>query len=395
MNGDMRFRLRCVKPSFRAVGMPGFSFAMSDEGPWPCFGEYTLPRVVDASREGQVVATLRRPDGPAMDLGNYDALVVGGGLSGWAAAVTLARAGKDVLLAAERTALGHEVWGALSLWPGADQELPASPLMREVLDGLSEVNAVQRGALDPVATQVLLERLASEAGVKLLLQVWCHREKNGRAIVTGKWGTMSASARVFVDGTRSGSFALEAGATSASRDTDEPPLRRAFLIEADYDDDALLAVGDDLPVAGGKVRARRGVWPGDVILEAGLELDSAGGAGWEAESRQVMGEVAARLRSQEEAFSGASLVQVAYDPILPRDEVAQGSDGASAIQLAALNDTISVTQGALLPAGSEGLVLASPAADLGEITAVECYEARNAVRIGEASAAVAGQLLEE
>jgi len=341
------------------------------------------------------VATLRRPDGPAMDLGNYDALVVGGGLSGWAAAVTLARAGKDVLLAAERTALGHEVWGALSLWPGADQELPASPLMREVLDGLSEVNAVQRGALDPVATQVLLERLASEAGVKLLLQVWCHREENGRAIVTGKWGTMSASARVFVDGTRSGSFALEAGATSASRDTDEPPLRRAFLIEADYDDDALLAVGDDLPVAGGKVRARRGVWPGDVILEAGLELDSAGGAGWEAESRQVMGEVAARVRSQEEAFSGASLVQVAYDPILPRDEVAQGSDGASAIQLAALNDTISVTQGALLPAGSEGLVLASPAADLGEITAVECYEARNAVRIGEASAAVAGQLLEE
>jgi len=62
------------------------------------------------------MTVINRPKACAMDLGSYDALVIGGGLSGWAAAVSLARAGREVLLAAHRTGLGHEVWSALSLW---------------------------------------------------------------------------------------------------------------------------------------------------------------------------------------------------------------------------------------------------------------------------------------
>jgi len=322
------------------------------------------------------VTSLTRPEGPATDLGNHDALVVSGGLSGWAAAVTLARAGRDVLLAAERTALGYEVWGALSLWHGERESLPASPLMAEVLRGLSSVNAVQDGALDPVATQILLERAAEEAGVKLLYQVYCHWAETGRVTVTGKWGTMSASAPVLVDATRAGGLALEAGASVAARATDESSLRRALMIRTECNEETELEVGDGLPVIGGRILARPGVWPGDVILEARLDIEAADPSDLEIESRRAMATAAARIRERSPGFGHASLVHVAHDAIVPRDRVIEGA------------------QETLLPAGAPGVVLASPVADLGELTAAACYQACNAVRTGETAAAFAGQLLE-
>ncbi len=341
------------------------------------------------------MTAINRPEGSVTDLGSYDALVVGGGLSGWAAGVALAGAGHQVLLAGERTGLGHEVSSALSLWPGDDERLATSPLMQEIAEGLAAVDALQAGAMDPVATQVLLDRLTVEAGVKLLLQVWCHPREDGQAVLSGKWGTMAARARVIVDGTRKAVPAVEAGVRAVPRETDELPMRRALIINAKSDADTELEVGEDLPIAGGKVRAWPGVWPGDVILEAHLDLDSADPAQFELEGRAAMIEATARLRERVEAFENASLVMVAHEAILPRSEVILGRDDeTAATELATESGTVAVKRGAFLPEGTESLVLASPAADLGEVSAVECYQASSAVRIGEAAGAIACELLE-
>lgn len=338
---------------------------------------------------------IERSEGGAIDLGEYDAVVAGGGLSGWAAAVLLARAGREVLLAAERTGLGHEVASALTLWPGDDGCLPSCGLMVEMVEGLAVVNAVQRGAMDPVATQVLLDRLATEAKVKLLLQVRCRLREAGQVVLSGKWGTMAASAAVVVDSTRGGTLALDAGAGVAHRPSTELPIRRALVINAECEADGELEVGEGLPVAGGRMLARRGTWPGDVILEAHLNLETSDPEELELQSRAAVVEAVSRLRERAADFRDASLIMVADETVMPRSRVIMGrDDGAVATQVVLESGPTAVNRGSLLPAETENLVLASPAADLGEISAAECYQAMNAVRIGEAAGLAARQLLE-
>jgi len=319
--------------------------------------------------------TVKREAGEALDLGCFDVVVCGGGLSGWAAAVTLARQERRVLLAAERTAQGWEVWGALSVW--VDESQPG-PLLGEVLDGLRSSDAVARGVLDPVATEVMLDRLSTDAGVKLLVQVCCHPGESGQVLITGKWGLMAAQGALVVDATPAGGFAREAGGRVEVRATDEVPLRRALVVRAELAEEAEFAVPAELPVAGGKVLARPGRWPGDVILQAALTLDRSDPSRFEIDSRHALIDIGAHLRAEERAFSASSFVQVAHDGLLPRSEVCVGT-----------------AQQPLLPEGVPGVVLASAFADLGEITAEDWHTAHHAISVGESAAAVAAGMMED
>lgn len=338
--------------------------------------------------------TITRETGSAADLGSFDAVICGGGLSGWTAAVTLARAGHEVLIASERTALGFEVWGALSLWEEVGGDSPG--LLAEIVEGLTDAGAAGGGTLDPVATEVLLDRIASNAGVKILLQVYTHAGDDQRVLVTGKWGLMSVGARVVVDATTAGTLAREAGGEVLMRASDELPLRRMLVVKAALPEPAEFAVPSDLPIRGAKVLARIGRYPGDVIVEASLDLDPLDGSRFEIESRRAMNEVAAHLRASCEPFAHASLVQVAHDAALPRTEVLRASEESSVVvALVTADGPITVTRGALLPEGTSNLALASPAADLGAITTVECQHAANAIRLGEAAAMLAEEMIGE
>ncbi len=307
--------------------------------------------------------TIRREPGKALSLGSFDVVVCGGGLSGWAAAVTLARLGHEVLLAAEHTALGWEIWGALSVWLESDADPP--DMLNELLDGLSPVNAVATGVFDPVATEVYLDRVASEAGVKLLLQVCCQAGDPGQVLVNGKWGLMAAQTRVIVDATPTGTVAASAGAKIVARETNELPLRRALMVRADLDDDAQFAVPAEFPVSDSTVTARRGRWEGDVIIEAALTLPTSDPSRFEMDSRRALTEIGAYLRTEVPAFAACSFVQVGHDAVLPRDAVCIGTPGEP-----------------LVPEAVEGLVLASPVADIGDLSAVACQRPGAAIAVG-------------
>lgn len=317
--------------------------------------------------------TVKRPAGQALDLGCFDAVVYGGGLSGWAAAVTLARQQRRVLLAADHTALGWEIWGALSVWVEDDS---GSPLLGELLAGLKSSNAWRAGVLDPVAAEVVLDRLITEAGAKLLLQVHCHPSSDQELLVTGKWGLMAARAAVVIDATPAGRFAREAGATFTARATDELALRRAFMVRAALSAPAEFPVPMELPVAGSKVLARLGRWPGDVILQAALTLDTADPHHFETASRRALTNVGSHLRANEPAFAASSFVQVAHEPILPRAEVCQGCPGQP-----------------LVPQGVERVVLASACADFGDLSAEQWHTPAHAICIGETAAELAAEMI--
>ncbi len=339
--------------------------------------------------------TIGRQSAVATDLGSYDALVCGGGLSGWAAAVMLARAGRSVLLAAERTSLGHEVWAAMSIWSPPDATLPPPALWGEVRDALEDANAARGPLVDPVATQVMVERIAQQAGVRVLLQVQAHPGEEDLTLLTGKWGLMAARSAVVVDATPRGTLAAECGASYAATGTDDPVVRRALMIHTGVTEPRRVEVGDDLPLRDGGVMAWPTLWPGDVVIEAELSLATEDLSALDIESRRTMAEIAARLRRGDEAFGQGSLMQIAHDPILPRERVLVASaDGTVVAEVECDAGVFPVTRGAMLPTGAERLVAASPAVDLGPPTARACHHPPNAVRLGEAAAELAQAMLE-
>ncbi|MGD9498291.1 MAG: FAD-dependent oxidoreductase [Armatimonadota bacterium] len=341
------------------------------------------------------MASISRPLASATDLGGYDALVCGGGLSGWAAAVSLARAGHRTLLASEHTSLGHEVWGAMSVWWPPDASLPVPALWREVAGRLAAANAARGPLVDPVATQVLLEQMAREAGVRVLLQVTAHGGKEGPTLLTGKWGLMAARAVVVIDATARGRLALERGASLRATGTDEPVVRRALMVRTGVAEPRRMEVGRGLPLRDSAVMVWPALWPGEVVVEAEFALPIDDTSVLEIGTRRAMAEVAARLRAADEAFGRGSLMHIAHEPILPRERVLVARDDASAAtQVECDEGVFDVARGALLPAGADGVVAASPAVDLGPISARACSHAPNAVRLGEAAAQVAQALVE-
>ncbi|HOI55752.1 MAG TPA: FAD-dependent oxidoreductase, partial [Phycisphaerae bacterium] len=99
----------------------------------------------------------------------HEILVAGGGLCGWAAALTAARAGRKVLLVSRRAQLGWQIAlaHAVRLWDRAAP--PAGGLAAELLSRLAAQGAARDGILCPPAAELMMHQMAQEAGVELLL----------------------------------------------------------------------------------------------------------------------------------------------------------------------------------------------------------------------------------
>ncbi len=327
----------------------------------------------------------------ARDLGSYDALVWGGGLSGWAAAVRLARTGHEVLLAAPRTSLGYEVWAAMGTW--WPPELEAPELWTEITNEVERVGAARGPLVDAVATQVALERAAEQAGVEMLMQVNAHPGNEDRTLLTGRWGLMAARSRVVIDGGSRGALAVEAGARARVRETDEPVIRRALMVKTGVTEPERIEVGEDLSLRDGTVMAWTGLWPGDVVLHAELDLPTGDMTALEMRSRRTMAEIAIRLRRTREDFGQGSLVSIAHEAILPRKRVLEASgDGTVVAEIRGEDGALDVTRGMMLPEGAGGVIVASPALDCGDISAQSCHHAPNAVAVGEGAAEIADEM---
>jgi len=224
--------------------------------------------------------------------------------------------------------------------------------------------------------------------------VSAHAGGDGLTLLTGKWGLMAARADVVIDASARGLLAEEMGATLTARSTEEPVVRRALMIHTGVTEPRELAVGEDLPLRG-PVMAWPTMWAGDVVIEAEFDLPTDDLSALDVQTRRALAEVGARLRAADEAFGQGSLMHIAHDPILPRDRVlAPGDDAEIATQVECEDGVFEVARGALQPSGTERLVAASPAIDLGPLSARASQFAPNAVRLGEAAAVSAQQMLD-
>ena len=157
----------------------------------------------------------------------YDVIVIGGGFSGAAAAISAAREGASVLLVERANCLGGAAAGCL-VFPYMDYHTKIDgksvPLCRgifsEINRRLAEYNAID-SAIDGCRfhdeyLKLVLADMAEEAGVRLLfhsLLTDC-TQKDGRIEcieVAGKSGKMTLRAKTFIDASGDGDLCHLAG----------------------------------------------------------------------------------------------------------------------------------------------------------------------------------------
>ncbi len=132
----------------------------------------------------------------------YDIAVIGGGLSGFASAIKAAQSGKSVLLVERRPALGWESTWAFQL----ALEAPNSTLAQRIADELGKVGGLNKGRMDAPILEMVLDRLATEAGISVLLYSYPVRlifedDLAFGVVIGNKSGEQIVKARSIVDAT--------------------------------------------------------------------------------------------------------------------------------------------------------------------------------------------------
>lgn len=196
----------------------------------------------------------------------HEIIVAGGGLVGWAAAMTAARAGRKVLLVARRPNLGWEITSAL-----ADTLAPeTSPLAAELLERLAAIGAARGDRIVAPAVELVLDRMADEAGIELLLYATPLApikvgDRVAGILVGAKDGQHTLRGDLVVDTTDHRLLAREAGLPIIVADTASGRSTIVLNLAGDLDDRALGQCD-----AATHIAIRRSVWPGEVLVRYDL-----------------------------------------------------------------------------------------------------------------------------
>lgn len=159
----------------------------------------------------------------------YDVVVVGGGFAGAAAAIAAAREGKRVRLIEKYNCLGGAacydlVNPFMRYWAWMDEEktekkILSDGMFMEIVNKLREMDALKHGnnsTFNEEYLKLLLNRMATEAGVELLYQTTVVGvKKNGNKIeavtVSNVSGTYDIEGDVFIDATGDANLSHLAG----------------------------------------------------------------------------------------------------------------------------------------------------------------------------------------
>ncbi|MFG1912052.1 FAD-dependent oxidoreductase [Kribbella sp. NPDC048928] len=165
----------------------------------------------------------------------YDVVVAGGGLAGFAAALQAADAGLRVLVVEPTGTLGREIVRGRVMFADLVALAIRSRAARLILDGLRDGSAWFDGALDPTYAALVLDKILGEAGVDVLFHVWpvaaLHHDGGIDGIqVASQSGYLSVEAPYVVDTSRR---ARIAGQLVQKAVLTEQRLSRRFLFAAD------------------------------------------------------------------------------------------------------------------------------------------------------------------
>ena len=152
---------------------------------------------------------------------DYEVAVIGGGLSGVTAALSLAEQGREVLLVEKRASLGWEITSAFELDLQDNHLNRSKSAAQSFLSRLRDVGGLRNGCVDPAIVEMLLGRMVTEVECGLLLYtrpVKILRGADGisETVVGNKNGEMTIRAGIFVDATENGNLWREMDAGYAN-----------------------------------------------------------------------------------------------------------------------------------------------------------------------------------
>ncbi|MBM4163563.1 MAG: FAD-dependent oxidoreductase [Lentisphaerae bacterium] len=132
----------------------------------------------------------------------YDVAIMGGGLCGIGAALTLARNGKKVIICERRPLLGWEITAAYT----CNLDASASAAVHRIRRAISAVYGLQGDAVDAVVAEVALDNLAESYGIDVLLystptDLIAESGRVTGVVIGNKAGEQVVQADVYVDAT--------------------------------------------------------------------------------------------------------------------------------------------------------------------------------------------------
>jgi len=237
----------------------------------------------------------------------YDVAVLGGGLCGFAAARSLARAGARVLLVERRPVLGWEATWAFRL----DLHEATCEAAQWFRDAMAAAGGCRNGFLDAPIAEIVLDKAASDAGMEVLLYAQPVAVAQQGDLVSGvllgtKSGEVLVRARAFVDATENALLWRLAGGV-----VERPgriPARHALFLNhvAGPAPEGPRSLGD---LAGCReVVLRPGVWPGEAAVEFGIAACDVRLA------RRMLPDLLRSLREQVDGLDRALVTGVGVEP---------------------------------------------------------------------------------
>lgn len=204
---------------------------------------------------------LSRPALPV--LAQADVVIVGGSFAGVAAALTLAHAGRQVILVEARTYLGRELTATLRPWFDLPEGASAPDLIQRCIQAAGAPRHGDLIPLRPDSLKLCLEDQLLDAGVKLLYASAVvgivERDGHSHSVIIGnKSGRQVLAAAWIIDATENALVARLAGGHFAPA-----PATITYRRSLEFDgvaalDAGLLAVPEDLGLVGNRIRVRPG-----------------------------------------------------------------------------------------------------------------------------------------
>ncbi len=238
----------------------------------------------------------------------YDVAVFGGGLSGTACALALARAGRRVMLIERRPLLGFEITSAFA----CDLRWTDSSAVRTVYRALNAARGLRADRVDPVVTEVVLDQLVERHGIALLLYsqpTAVYRSHNSVSAVTvgNKQGEQTLRARVYVDATDQATLWRCAGPGIEQRDGTAQMSMSMHPVTGEMRFPASLDGGPDGVTT---LRLVPGVREREVFVEWTVPTSSC------AEARLSLDPVVAFVRSHVKQLTDASVLFASVEPLV-------------------------------------------------------------------------------
>jgi len=257
---------------------------------------------------------------------DYDVLVVGGGLSGFAAGLTCAREGLSVLVAG-----AHPVPGWEAVW-AFQNELPPEPsgFAKEVADAVGTAGARGNGMLDGPVVELTLDSMAADVAMDVLYHVRpvALLVSNGTArgaLLACKSGQLTFNAKVVVDATPEAALWRCTG--SGVRPA-QGPLRYGLIMNH------VPGLAEPVELSGpqgcARLRIVPSVWPGEARVLFDAEVPGV------VEAQEMVPKLLEIVRGEVPACAGALVTQMAFDAMPLQAPSVEDIDGCAHAKLKGL-----------------------------------------------------------